>query len=167
MINHRISRSALGLASAGLVLLSAPGGATAGALCRDVEGSYDEHAVLGPSCPSPVGLCIAGTYRGEVKGAFEGRASAVLPTADTAATTVQLFTADSTITASVGSRKGRLMIKNAGGFTGNPDGSIVDLQTIVGGTGGLTGASGSLRATGTFFFATGGHSTWKGTLCLP
>jgi hypothetical protein len=167
MTNRRIGRTAVGLATAGLVILAAPGGAHAGVACRDLEGSYDEHAVLGPDCASPVGLCIAGTYRGDVKGSFEGRATTLVPTADTPATTVQLFTSDSTIRATVAGRRGTLLIKNAGAFTGNPDGSIVDLQTVVGGTGGLAGASGSLRATGTFFFATGGRSSWKGTVCLP
>lgn len=167
MMYRRISRTAVGIAAAGLVLLAAPQSAGAGVVCRDVEGSYDEHAVLGPDCASPVGLCIAGTYRGDIRGAFEGRATTLVPTADTPTTTVQLFTSDSSITATLAGRRGTLLIKNAGAFTGNPDGSIVDLQTVVGGTGGLAGASGSLRATGTFFFATGGRSTWKGTVCLP
>jgi hypothetical protein len=47
-------------------------------------------------------------------------------------------------------------------FTGTPDGSIVDLQTIVGGTGGLAGARGFVRASGTFSAATGGTSQYEG-----
>lgn len=122
--------------------------------------------MVGPACASPVGLCIAARYQGDIRGAAHSRATSILATADTPATTVQVFTSDTTIDAAVGGRRGTLLIKNAGAFTANPDGSIVDLQTIVGGTGALAGASGSLRASGTFSFATGGHSQWKGTLCL-
>ncbi len=167
MLSARVSRSAFALAATGLVVLAGPGVADARAACSAVEGSYDEHAVTGPSCASPVGVCVAGTYRGDLNGAFEGRAASIIATADTPTTTVQLFTTNSTLTTSYRGRRGTLVIKNAGAFTGNPDGSIVDLQTVVGGTGGLAGASGSLRAGGTFFFATGGHSRWEGTLCLP
>jgi hypothetical protein len=133
----------------------------------DVEGSYAEHAVTGPDCLSPVGLCIAGTYMGDVRGDFSGQATSITPSAETPVTTVAFFTSNSTISATTRGRSGTLAIKNAGAFTSHPDGSIVDLQTIVGGTGGLAGASGSLRATGTFSFATGGHSTWAGVICLP
>jgi hypothetical protein len=46
------------------------------------------------------------------------------------------------------------------------DGSIADLQTVAGGIGGLAGASGFLRAQGTFTFPTGGSSHYIGTVCL-
>jgi hypothetical protein len=46
-------------------------------------------------------------------------------------------------------------------------GEIVDLQTIVGGTGELSGASGSLSAVGNFTFADGGRSKFSGVVCLP
>jgi hypothetical protein len=163
----RSARPAVTLGAAAVVLLLAPGPADASATCRSVEGSYVEHAVPGPDCLSPVGLCIAGTYRGDIRGEFSGQATSIVTTADTPVTTVALFTSDSTIAARTGGRSGTLLVKNAGSFTSNPDGSIVDLQTIVGGTGGLVGASGSLRATGTFSFATGGRSTWAGVVCLP
>jgi hypothetical protein len=45
-------------------------------------------------------------------------------------------------------------------------GSIVDLQTIVGGTGQLAGATGELRAHGVFSTANGGESEHEGTVCL-
>jgi hypothetical protein len=167
MITSRIARPALALGAAAAVLLAAPGSAGAAASCRTVEGSYDEHAVGGPDCLSPVGLCIAATYRGDLRGSLDGRATTIITTADTPTTTVALFTSDSTLSVTSGRHPGTLTIKNAGAFTSNPDGSIVDLQTITGGTGAFAGASGSLRASGTFFFATGGHSSWKGVLCLP
>ena len=145
------------------MVLIGPAAANAGIACRSVEGSYDEHAVVGPDCASAVGLCIAGTYRGGIRGPFEGRAASISDTNDDA---VKAFTSDSTIAASVGGRRGTLIIKNAGAFTANPDGSIVDLQAIVGGTGELEGATGTLRASGTFSFADGGRSQWQGTICL-
>jgi hypothetical protein len=46
-------------------------------------------------------------------------------------------------------------------------GPIVDLQTIVGGTGDLTGATGALRTQGTFSLVNGGRSAYQGTVCLP
>jgi hypothetical protein len=43
---------------------------------------------------------------------------------------------------------------------------VLDLQTIVGGTGDFTGASGSIQAFGTFDSATGtGSSGFVGTVC--
>jgi len=66
MIGTRSARPAVALGAAAVVLLLAPGQADAAAVCSSVEGTYVEHAVSGPDCLSPVGLCIAGTYRGDV-----------------------------------------------------------------------------------------------------
>jgi hypothetical protein len=137
------------------------------ARCIPVNGFYVEHPVTGPDCSSPVGLCIAGTYHGGVSGEFEGRATMITATADSPATTVQLFTSDSTINARVAGRTGTMTIKNAGAFAAGGDGSIVDVQTIVAGTGRLAGATGTLRAEGTFAFPDGGRSRYAGTVCLP
>jgi hypothetical protein len=159
----RILRTAGAVA---LIPLMVQGAASADTVCRTVRGSYVERAVPGPDCDSPVGLCIEGTYRGDIRGSFEGRATSLVATADTPATSVQLFTSDSSITAALGGRRGTIVIKNAGAFSAASDGSIVDLQRIVGGTGDFAGATGALRAEGTFSFATGGTSTWKGEICL-
>ena len=134
--------------------------------CFKVSGRYSEHAVSGPECRSPVGLCIAGTYRGDISGSFSGSANAVTPTADTPTTSVLTFTSDSTITGAVKGKRGTLIVKNAGVFTTKSDGSIVDLQTIVGGTGKLAGAQGFVRASGTFSAADGGNSEYEGSVCV-
>ena len=168
MTMSRRSRLSLGTAFVALTALALGGSvANAGGPCHAVEGFYVEHVVSGPDCASPIGLCIAGTYSGDVRGPFEGRASALITTADTATTGVNLFTTDSTIQARVAGRSGTLIIKNAGGFSASGDGPIVDLQTIVGGTARLTGAHGALRAQGTFSFASGGTSRYVGSVCLP
>ena len=78
-----------------------------------------------------------------------------------------LFVSDATIHAELRGRQGDLIIKNSGAFHTTGAGEIVDLQTIVGGTGELTGATGALRAEGTFSAETGGRSTYVGTVCLP
>ncbi len=164
---HRIRRAVtVGVCSLAALVLPASA-SDARPRCFPVAGDYVEHAVTGPDCSSPVGLCIAATYRGAIRGDFEGRASSIVATADTPTTSVQLFTTDSTINATLGGRTGTLIIKNAGAFSSADDGPIVDLQTIVGGTGDLAGARGSLRAQGTFSVATGGHSTYVGSVCLP
>ncbi|WP_117211097.1 DUF3224 domain-containing protein [Allorhizocola rhizosphaerae] len=138
----------------------------ASADCIEVFGEYVERPVVGPDCDSPVGLCIAAVYRGGVKGDAHARATSIVSTSDSTATSVQLFTSDSTIAGSVAGRPGTLIVKNAGAFASAGDGSIVDLQTIVGGTGRLAGASGTLRAQGTFVFPDGGRSRYTGTVCL-
>lgn len=140
------------------------GQSSAGGRCVEVRGSLVERAVT-EDCLSPAGLCFAGTYRGDIEGTFSGAASSILATADTPATSVSLFTSDSTITGKVKQWRGTLTIKNAGSFAAAGDGSIVDLQTIVGGTGQLSGATGQIRASGTFSFADGGRSHYVGTVC--
>jgi hypothetical protein len=141
---------------------------TAGAqTCSTVTGHYVEHAVT-EGCNSPTGLCIAGEYSGVIKGAFEGVATSLVPTADTPTTGALLFTSDSVIHARVAGKEGDLLIKNAGVFRSIGDGEILDLQTIIGGTGELAGASGVLRASGVFNPATGsGESEYIGNVCLP
>ena len=143
------------------------GQSAAGERCVRVAGSYVEQAVTGSDCRSPVGLCIAGTYRGDIDATFAGSASSIATTADTPVTSVSLFTSDSTITGRVKTWRGSLTIKNAGSFAAAGDGSIVDLQTIVNGTGQLSGATGFIRASGTFSFTDGGRSQYVGTICRP
>lgn len=166
MSAHRLLRRSLLLTAGALPLTLIASSSHADVLCRSVHGHYTEHAV-GTGCTSPVGLCIAGDYAGSIRGPFAGQANTIVPTADTATTAVALFTSDSHIDATVRGRTGTLVIKNAGAFRGAGEGSIVDLQTIVGGTGQLAGASGDLRAQGVFSFATGGESDYEGMLCLP
>lgn len=175
--NPSLIRRLAGGAVAGLVLIVAGSGADAASPCFEVEGHYDEHAVS-EGCASPVGLCIALTYSGGVRGDAFGTATSIIPTIDTGTPTapgtgVLGFTSDSVIHATVrvragDVRSGDLLIKNAGVFQPTGNGDIVDLQTITGGTGGLSGASGAIRASGTFSPTTfSGSSEYEGKVCLP
>ena len=51
---------------AALTLTAGQSAAASG--CFTVSGRYTEHAVTGPECRAPAGLCIAGTYRGDISG---------------------------------------------------------------------------------------------------
>ena len=167
MFTSPTTRRVTGLAVGGLALLLAGSQTGAAERCVDVRGSYTEQLASGPDCTSPVDLCIEGTYRGSIRGDFSGAASALIPTADTPTTGVVLFISDARIDAQIGDRNGELIIKNSGAFHTTGPGEIVDLQTIVGGTGELAEASGALRAEGTFTAEAGGRSTYVGTVCLP
>jgi hypothetical protein len=167
MLTQRITRRAVGLLAATLGVLLISSQSSAEANCRAVTGHYREHDDSGPGCTSPVGLCIAGEYRGDIKGTFSGEATSIVASADTPVTSTLFFTSDSRIVAKLGGRVGTLVVKNAGAFHTSPDGAIVDVQTIVGGTDGFAGASGALRSEGTFTQASGGESSYDGTVCVP
>lgn len=162
---RRMMWQAAGAAFGAMMLVLPAAGAHAQSSCTLVIGHYVEHAVQ-ENCTSPVGLCIAGEYAGVIKGAFEGSATSLVPTADTPTTGVLLFTSDSVIHARIQGKEGNLIIKNTGAFNTGGDGDIVDLQRIVGGTGQLAGATGALRASGTFV-AGSGESEYIGSICLP
>ena len=149
------------------VALTAPS-ISAESRCRHVTGHYAEHAAAPTGCPSPVGLCIEGEFSGSVRGAFAVTATSLAPTADTPVTAVVHFTGDGVIHARIGGQQGDLFFKSAGAFHTVGTGEIVDLQFITGGTGAFAGASGALRASGTFDPATGsGGSEYSGTVCIP
>jgi hypothetical protein len=143
-------------------------GSTAGAdaACRSFSGRYAEQ-IAPDGCTSPFGLCIDAQYTaGPLHGTFHGVVTSLVPTADTPATSVVLFTTDTVATVHGWGSNGTLNIKNAGSFATTGRGDIVDLQTIVGGTGDFAGASGSIQAFGTFDAATGtGSSRVVGTVC--
>ena len=136
--------------------------------CFSVRGEFDEHAVGPPSCVSPVNFCFGGTYSGNISGPFSGFAITLTAAADPEVSNVMLFNSRSQIQARVRGLEGTLTIRNAGSFETDGEGNIVDLQSIIGGTGALTGASGSLRASGFFDPVTAsGTSSYEGTVCLP
>lgn len=164
---NRAARRAVGAALAAMAFVLPAANVQAQSSCQPVVGHYVEHAVQ-ENCSPPGALCIAGEYNGVIKGAFEGYTTSLAPTADEPPTGVYLFTSNSVIHARVGGKEGDLMIKNAGAFLTLGSGDIVDMQIITGGTGELAGATGVLRASGTFDLMAGiGESEYIGSICLP
>ena len=159
-------RSAVALGTGALAVLLAAGDTGAWSGCQEVRGRYHEEATT-EGCDSRIGLCITAEYTaGPIEGTFFGRATSLVESADTPDTAVSFFTTDSTIEGRVLGREGTLLVKNAGAFRAAGLGEIVDIQTIIGGTGELAGATGVLRASGTFTFAAGGDSDYEGTVCI-
>src|SRR5690242_3340065 len=103
------TRPVTAAAVAGLSILLLSTTSSAGGPCRSVSGHYREHDASGPGCTSPVGLCIAGEYAGDIKGPFAGTATTISGSADTPVTGTLFFTSDSTITGRIGRRSGTLI----------------------------------------------------------
>ena len=166
----RRSTFAGGLAMAAALVLSSTTPVTAGnedSQCFAVRGEFDENAV-DAGCTSPAGICFEGRYFGSIRGPFAGQVVTLVPTVDPATSNVLLFNSESEIQAQVRGRTGTLIVRNSGAFEVSGEGHIVDLQSIIGGTGELAGASGTLRASGLFAPETSsGSSRYRGTLCLP
>jgi hypothetical protein len=129
--------------------------------CRHVQGILQETATL--PCPSPVGLCTIGRLIGNVT----GEAHFVALTFDASPVAGTFFITGDTliVNAQFEGRRGTVSTRNAAVFR-PASGDLVDLQTIVGGTGDFSGATGTLQLTGTFV-GTSGESTVEGTVCFP
>jgi len=165
MLRFPLLLSAGAICAGAVVVASSSANAAA---CKAVRGLYQEIAVTGPQCLSPVGLCTAGHLIGPFKGDTLFTASNIISSSDTPTTGVVFVTGDTIVTgASFEFRQGTLSLKNAAAFHTVFDGNLTDTQVIVGGTDGFAGASGSLRAQGTVDSAGAGSSTYEGYICFP
>ena len=149
--------------SALLALTVASEGALAAARCRRVDGRFTLQAVTGPACTSAVGVCATGVYSGDVEGTSTFTGTSLVPTADTPTTSVVLLTGDNTIRTG----RGDLLTKDAIVLQTTGAGDFAEVDTVVGATRGLLGASGVLRAQGTFTAVAGGEGRYTGEICLP
>jgi hypothetical protein len=167
----RLARRLSTFALAASALFVSAGAASAQAICHPVNGHLVDQVVTGPTCASPIGLCTEGTFSGVLRGDFFAIATTLTPTADTPQTTVVFYTGDTTVHATVHAtvrdRSGDLFIKGAGSLQTTDSGRFVELQTIVGGTGQLAGASGDLSIQGTFSTQDGAEAEYTGTICVP
>jgi hypothetical protein len=130
--------------------------------CRTVNGKFSLQSVSGPTCTSPVGLCATGSYSGGIKGNSEFTGSSLVPTVDTPTTSVVLLTGDNIIHTD----SGDLLTKDAIVLRTTGAGDFAEVDTVVGGTGDLAGATGQFSATGTFT-AAGGEAEYRGEICTP
>ena len=146
-----------------VVVLALTSGAFAAGKCQRVEGRFTLQPVSGPACMSAVGVCATGTYRGDLKGDSTFTGSSLTPTVDTPTTGVVLLTGDNLIQTSAG----MLMTKDAIVLKTTGAGDFAEVDTIISGTGEWAGASGVLRAQGTFTPTAGGQGNYTGEICRP
>ena len=144
-------------------LFSAPAGKAAAGKCKNVRGHVTSQTVT-ENCPSPIALCASGQFYGAIRGDFLLVATSLTPTQDTPVTGVFIFTGDGVIK----TKEGDVHTKDAGALNLAPGstGDDVSIVTITGGTGAYAGATGRLRASGTFSEA-GGEFSYEGELCTP
>ncbi|HLM58718.1 MAG TPA: hypothetical protein VK422_21620 [Pyrinomonadaceae bacterium] len=145
-------------------LFSAPAGsASAAARCKNVRGHVTSHTVT-ENCSSPIALCAAGQFYGAIRGEFFLVATSLTPTQDTPATGVYIYTGDTVIK----TKEGDIHTKDAGALNLTPGstGDDISIVTITGGTGAYAGATGRLRASGTFS-ESGGEFSYEGEVCTP
>jgi hypothetical protein len=136
--------------------------------CRTVQGTASLHPVPAPDCQSPVEICGQGAFTGGLRGHYSSMLFTLTETADTAATQVSLFTAETTIPAArVGNWRGKLVLKEAGSFHTAGAGEFAELYSAAGGTGDFANATGVLRALGTFVDGIGGSIVYQGQICVP
>lgn len=148
------------LSSALLVSIVAVGSTASAAT---IVGHFSSVVVSGPDCLSPIGLCTRGTLSGGLKGEFFFTATSLVPTADTPATGVVLYTGEIVLT----TKDGTLTCRDAGGFQTVGAGAVSSVCAIVGGTADLTGASGTIQFVGNFTLADGGDGDYRGSVTLP
>lgn len=148
-----------------IAALAVPVFAEDNAKCKRVTG-YLEESLVATGCLSPVGLCTVAIMKGSMRGEARYTAASIMPSADTAATTVVFVIGDSTVVnVSIEGKRGTLTIKNAAAYRTTGNGDLVDIQTITGGTGDFAGATGSIRVSGNFLAANGGKAEYDGTVC--
>lgn len=142
---------------------SAPAGTAAAAKCKNVRGHVTSQTVT-ENCPSPIALCAGGQFYGAIRGELFLVGTSLTPTQDTPVTGVFIFTGDGVIK----TKEGDISTKDAGALNLAPGstGDDVSIVTITGGTGDYAGATGRLRASGTFSEA-GGEFSYEGEICTP
>jgi hypothetical protein len=136
--------------------------AFADAHCHNVRGRITIQALTGPACISPVGLCLAGTLVGALRGDYRFTASALIPSADTPLTGVFFSTGDSELE----TPGGTLFTKDALALATSGAGEFSDLSIITGGTGDGAGAFGTITITGAYG-AGQGEAVYAGEVCTP
>jgi hypothetical protein len=110
-----------------------------------------------------VGICATGAYKGGIKASSVFIGTSLIQTVDTPTTAVVLLTGDNQFTTTGGMlhTKDAIVLRTTGA------GDFAEVDTIIGGTGPWAGASGVLRAQGTFTATAGGSGDYLGEVCTP
>jgi hypothetical protein len=164
MTTHHTSRwirlAVLSLSALLAVLLV--GGASAASSCKKINGKVTIQVLPPSSCPSSFGLCASASFSGDLTGTSSFTGTSQAATVDTPTTSVILLTGDNTIQTSGGT----LMTKDAIVLQSTGDGNFGEVDTVVGGIGEWTGATGTFRAQGTFVGGSG-QGDYIGEICTP
>jgi hypothetical protein len=146
-----------------LPLVLAASGADAAAACKKVDGKLTLTPVTSPACTSPVGVCAAVAFRGDLVGSGTFTGTSLLQTVDTPTAAVVLLTGDDHVTTKAGTldTKDAIVLRTTGA------GEFAEVDTVVGGTGEWAGATGAIRTQGTFSATAGGGGDYVGQLCTP
>jgi hypothetical protein len=127
---------------------------------QQAHGLLTSHVLtVEQGCTSAIGLCTAGRLDGTINGDFVFTADKLIPS-DTPG--VFFYTGHIVVDTS----RGQVTCQDAGVFQAapSPPGGVVDLCTIVAGTGDWAGVLGHIRIHGTFTFAEGGFSHYEGVI---
>lgn len=143
-----------------LMLTIASSGATAKSVCKKVNGQVTLQPVT-EGCTSPIGLCASGTYRGDIKGSNEFTGTYLAPVEKTA--TLLLVGVNV-----IHTTDGDLVTQDVIVLSTNEAGDFAEVDTVSAddSTGVWGGASGVLKAIGTFT-AAGGQGDYIGEICTP
>ena len=141
------------------LVLASSGAEAAG--CKKVSGKFTLTSVTGPTCSSPVEICADGSYSGGLAGPSAFTGTSLIQTVDTPTTGVVLLTGDNQIA----TKTGTLLTKDAIALRTTGTGDFAEVDTVISGTGEWAGATGTLRAQGTFTVAGGGSGDYVGQIC--
>ncbi len=164
LLTPRVSRRrTLGILSLAAVAFAMPfsgDAAHAKEHSKATAGEFHTQVVVGPTCPSPVGVCAAGTATGDLAGDVFVVITSSTPTVDATGNFVSNYTADITITTNKGQVDGKIN-GTVQLFTGQLNSTI----SVVGGTNHFHKADGTLSVSGNLNFATGQEKdTYSGEL---
>lgn len=161
---QKSSRRLVAWGVAATLVLGATFALTSGAVAagsHTARGLFESDVVV-DGCTSPVGICTHGTLTGGVNAEFDFTATSLVPTADTAATSVLLYTGDIVVS----HKFGTLTCKDAGAFQSAGAGAVSSVCTIVAGTGDYAGATGSIQFVGNFTLPDGGEGEYRAVINL-
>ena len=131
--------------------------------CEEINGSFGAMSVPVPPCTSPVGLCTAGTLKGDLRGSYELTVATSVPSGHPQTPTVQFFTGTSLVS-----------LNNGQEWTGIDTGALNVAPPGVVGSGSFStlltftdGVAGWLHIRGVLDLATGQVSgKYNGTVCF-